>query len=301
MKIFFYSKINDRLWGGGNQFLKMLKNQFVHHGYYENNPEKADVLLFNSYQDSLALIKSFFIYRRKKIIYRLGPILSLHRRGFKWKFVDFFVVQVANIFADLVIFQSDWSYRKSLKFGFHNKNFVVITNTVDTSIFYKKQFINKENNDPINLIYTSWSSNENKGFKYLDFLDKNLDFNKFKMVFIGNSPLAFENIKIIQPLSSKELSEKLRMSDIYISPTKYDACSNALLEGLSSGLPAVALRSGGNQEIVKNGGELFENEHELISQINKVSNNLVSYYENIYIKSPEEVYQEYMDAILKIK
>lgn len=301
MKIYFYSKINDRSWGGGNQFLKMLKNQFIHHGYYENNPEKADVLLFNSYQDSLALIKIFFIYRRKKIIYRLGPILSLHRRGLKWKCVDFFVICIANIFADLVIFQSEWSYHKSLKFGFHNKNFVVITNTVDNSIFYKKQYVPKEDNEHINLIYTSWSSNENKGFKYLDFLDKNLDFKKFKMVFIGNSPFAFNNIKIIKPLSSKELSEELRMSDIYISPTKDDACSNALLEGLASGLPAVALLSGGNQEIVKNGGELFKNEQELISQIDKVSNNLFSYYENIYVKKPEDVYQEYMDAILKIK
>ena len=72
----------------------------------------------------------------------------------------------------------------------------VIYNAVDNKIFFRG---NKEKiNYPIKLIYDSWSSNIKKGFNYLKFLDENLDFAKFEMKFIGNSPFTFKNIKIYQ-------------------------------------------------------------------------------------------------------
>ncbi len=94
-----------------------------------------------------------------------------------------------------------------------------------------------------------------------------------------------------------ELAAPLRESDIFVSPVEDDACSNALLEGLASGLPAVALNSGGNPEIISNAGELFRNEPELLAQIDKVAGNLAFYSNRISVKSIREVAGEYVAAI----
>ena len=49
-----------------------------------------------------------------------------------------------------------------------------------------------------------------KGFNYLSYIDKNLDFSKFEMSFIGNTPIKFKNIKIFRPMSPKNLQKKLK-------------------------------------------------------------------------------------------
>ena len=48
MKIHILYLFKDGPWGGGNQFLKALRNEFIKMNFYEEIPEKADVILFNS-------------------------------------------------------------------------------------------------------------------------------------------------------------------------------------------------------------------------------------------------------------
>lgn len=297
MKININSKTRESVWGGGNQFLKALRVEIINAGFYAESLNDADAVLFNGYQEILSLIKFWFIRGNRKIIYRLGPVMSLHRKAFKWKIVDYVMVWIANLLADAVIFQSKWSYMEALKFGFSkNKKYAVVLNAVDDLIFYSKEFKEKNHGEKIKLIYTSWSTNEKKGFQYLKFLDENLDFNKYEMTFVGNSPFKFKNIKMIEAMPSQGLSLELRKNDIFISPVKDDACSNALIEALASGLPAVCLKSGGNPEIVGLAGELFTDKLELIPAIENVSENLSFYRNNISIKSLKDVALEYLSV-----
>ena len=296
MKINIYSKLVAGAWGGGNQFLKALKAEFIKQGIYADSKTEADAVIFNSYQDLWPLIKCWFINRKSKIVYRLGPVFYLHR-GLKWKIIDKLVIYVANMFADLIIFQSKWSYEQALKLSFSkNKKYFIIPNAVDGEIFFQNQTVKVKTNK-INLIYTSWSANPNKGFSYLNFLDKNLNFNKFQMKFIGNSPVSFKNIEILKPLPSRELADELRQADIFISPAKDDACSNAILEALACGLPVVALNSGSNGELIGKAGVLFDDNEGLLSALEVVSSDIELYKHNIVIKDIKTVSNEYLLAI----
>ncbi len=297
MKINIHAKLKNGAWGGGNQFLKALAGEFERVGVWAEE-KNSDVVLFNGYQDLIAIMRHFIFHKKQKNVYRLGPILSLHRSGFRWILIDTLVVMFANIFPNLVVFQSKWSHDQAVRFGLSkNKKFSILGNSVDSNIFNKKEFKEKIPGEKIKLVYTSWSSNMKKGFKYLKFLDENLDFSRYEFTFIGNSPFEFKNIKSLKPLPSGELGEKIRESDIFVSPVEDDACSNALIEGLASGLPAVALNSGGNSEIVANGGELFDSNQVLLTQIDKVAENLKSYYDAIRVKTIDEIAGEYVKAI----
>lgn len=300
MKINIAYNLKGGPWGGANQFLKALQKKFFENGNYSENIKESDVILFNSYNDLIIILKNRILHPKKKIVFRLGPVFSTYRKGFRWKFIDKVTVVFANLFVDLIIFQSNWSYIKAKELGlWKSKKYAVILNAVDPNVFYKKEF-NQNSGAKIKLVYSSWSANMKKGFSYLKFLDENLDFSKYEMTFIGNSPFEFKNIKHIKALPSDELAAKLRESDIFLSPVEDDACSNALLEGLASGLPAVALDSGGNKELVKSGGEMFVNKDDILNAIDKVAENLKYYYDNIKVKDIDEITKEYISAIESI-
>ena len=111
----------------------------------------------------------------------------------------------------------------------------------------------------INIVASSWSSNPKKGFNYLYFLDENLNFDNFKITFIGNSPLKFKNIKMLPPLKSRKLSKILRQNEYFLTASVNDPCSNSLLEAINCGLKPVYLDSGGHKEIANNRGIKFRN------------------------------------------
>jgi glycosyltransferase involved in cell wall biosynthesis len=296
MKIVIHTALRDRAWGGGNQFLKVLKKNLESRGVY-GEATSADVSIFNSYQDLVALIQSFFFHTGIKRVYRLGPIFSLHRKGWKWRLIDRVMIFCANFFASSVVFQSKWSYEEACRRGFAvSKPSAVIHNAVDGTIFYPKSR-SLIAGAKIRLIYTSWSTNNNKGFEYLQYLDTHLDFEKYEMTFIGNTPTDYKNIKICAPLESAKLADQLRVHDIFISPTKDDACSNAILEALACGLPVVALNSGANRELVKDGGELYMDEASLLYAIDRVAQNQAYYTSRISIETIEQVTDRYLALI----
>lgn len=154
-----------------------------------------------------------------------------------------------KLFVDGIIFQSNWRKKNNKKyFGISTKYETVVRNAPDNKIFNKvgKKVFNPK--EKIKLIATSWSSNWRKGFDIYKFLDENLDFSKYEMTFVGNSPIIFKNIKWIKPVPSKKLAEILKQNDVYITASQNDPCSNSLIEALSCGVPAVALNDGGHPE-----------------------------------------------------
>ena len=294
MKVFINYKIISSPHGGGNSFLSALIKWFDKNNFLAPSFLDADIVLFNSHHQVEKL------YEMKK----LKPSLKFANRldgpqTWKTKDVDEKVFFYNNQFANGTIFQSHYSLNSTIAEGFKFVYpFTIIPNAVDKDIFYPPT--NKQQNNKIRIIASSWSDNWSKGFKYYQFLDTNLDFNKYEMFFVGRSPTTFKNIKHIQALPSVELGNFLRTGDCYISAPENDPASNALGEALACGLPSAYLHSGGHPEIVKEAGEGFKNETECLSAIGKISGAIKYYSSLIDIPTMDEIGNKYIEFFKKI-
>ena len=281
--------------GGGNQFLKTLKRYFVNKRVYVEDPRLADVLLVNS-KDYLKEASEF---NTRKRIHRIDGIFKMYR-GEEHYNLDLQVYDFARKYADGVIFQSEWSREQSKKNGMSDSNIeTVIFNCADDKYFNIQNKFNNQNGKT-RLITSSWSSNWKKGFKIYEFLDRNLDFNKYEYVFVGRSPIQFKNIQMKGVMSSKQLAEELKKSDIFVTATENDACSNSVVEALSCGLAVIGKNSGGTPEIIKGRGDLFSDFSDVIQNIDGLSEKVKKKKHNIKAPSVDSVGKKYYDFIKKV-
>lgn len=281
--------------GGGNQFLKALKQYFEKKNTYCDDVNKADAIVFNSHHKLKYSLNLKQKYPKKLFIHRIDGPITLTRDTENF---DYELYQFNNYIADATIFQSEWSKQQNYKLGLSKQQFeTTIINAPDISIFNKTDKQKFKSSGKIKIIATSWSPNIKKGFDVYKWLDNNLDFNKYEMTFCGNSPLEFKNIKHIQPLPSNELAKQLKQHDIYITATQKDACSNSLIEAMHCGLPAIALNDGGNPEIIKKGGELFNKKEEIPLLIKKIEEKYTFYTNNINLNNIEKTANMYFNFI----
>lgn len=270
-------------YGGANQFLKALKVAFEASGNYTDSIKNADVILFNASPVAYKHLVTKCLnikrkYPNKYFFMRMdGPIHISRKNDFHY---DEAFYLFDNLMADGTIFQSNWSKNNCLNTGMSlNKNNKVILNGVNPNIFYKKT---KESaKKKLKIIASSWSNNFRKGFMVYKWLDANLDFEQYQMTFIGNSPIPFQNISHQPPIHSSKLADVLRENHIYLTASMNDPCSNALIEALSCGLPALAFKDGGHPEILKTGGELFVDKDEIIPLLEKIKENYRFYSNQI--------------------
>jgi len=297
-KIHILYKFIEGPWGGGNQFLHALRGYFRKTGVYAEKPEDAKVILFNSYPfgNEHLFDLAFKLKQRepdKILIHRVnGPISYI--RG-KDEIVDRIILRFNSYLADGTVFQSNWSREKNYEIGAARSPYeTVIINAPDAKIFNPKPQSSLEGRK-IRLIATSWSANIRKGFDIYDYLDENLDFNRYEMTFIGNSPIEFKNINWIRAIPNPKLAKELKKHDIYIIASKSDPCSNALLEALHCGLPAVARKDGGHTELVGKAGVLFEDGEGALKAIDEVSQHYEHYQQQINLPTLDEAGQKYYE------
>lgn len=288
-------------WGGGNQFLKALKNQMIMKGCYEKNPKLAQCILFNAHHNYENVINLKLKYQKKIFIHRIdGPEILSRSYAFK---LDRLIYELNYLLADGTVFQSKWSKENNFLNGWRKTPYItVINNAPDKKIFYPLN--NKTQKDRKNencaLIAISWAITKNKNFELYRYLDENLNFNEYSMKFVGNTPIIFKNIEQIKPVSSLKLANLIRESDIYISGGLNECCSNSLLEALNCGLPSVVINSGSNKEILNNGGELFNTFEECLEKIKLVRDNYKKYKNNIKLQDIEKISEKYINFIEKI-
>lgn len=291
-------KFPEGPWGGGNQVLKALRNHFRKKGFYSESAEDADVILFNSYPFGSEYMFDLVFKLKKRhpnkiLIHRVdGPISHLRGKG---KILDEIIFEFNNLFSDGTIFQSNWSRQKNNALGMLKSPYeTIIMNAPDPGIFNFKD-TQSFNNKEIKLIATSWSGNIRKGFDIYKFLDEHLDYDKFKMTFVGNSPIEFKNIRWIKPVPSEKLATILKGHDIFITASRNDPCSNSLIEAIHCGLPAVAINDGGHPEIIGDAGEFFENESDVIAAIEKVAKEYKHYQAQINPPAFDEIGHNYYE------
>ncbi|MFX0076381.1 MAG: hypothetical protein ACFE96_13130 [Candidatus Hermodarchaeota archaeon] len=209
IKVHILFKFTSGAFGGGNQFLKALRDYFREKDVYVENPEDADVILFNSNRSSLRTLRKKLYYlkfKKNKILTNRvdGPFSKREKKNY---IRDVFVIKINDIFMDGIIYQSNWSFEGMNNIKQLRKPVTVIHNAPDNEIFYPPQK-KKTDGERIRLIANSWSISHNvKGFDTYKFLDNNLDFSKYEMTFVGRSPIEFKNINYLEPVESKKMAD----------------------------------------------------------------------------------------------
>ena len=299
MKIYILYKTKNTPTGGGNQFLKAIRDYFIKIDCYAQDINESDIILYNSHQFVFELLKVKRKFPDKLFIHRIdGPMRLYNTMSDKR---DLIVNIINKYIADGTIFQSSWSKEKNYYLGMQKNNYeTTILNAPNPDIFNKDGKIEFNKNRKIKLIATSWSSNWKKGFETYKWLDENLDFDTYKFTFVGNSPVEFKNIIKKEPMDSNDLAKELKQHDIFITASQKDPCSNSLIEALHCGLPAIGLNDGGHTEIISNGGEVFDTKEEILEKLDKIVDNYEQYQKNITLPTLDEIGREYYNFLQTI-
>jgi len=294
LHIFF--PITEGPYGGANQFFKALREALRRRGRYAEEVTQARVVLFNSHHSIGAVLQMRRHLREAIFIHRIdGPMRVYNAPSDKR---DFVVELASRNAADATLFQSQWSRRTNLEWGWKGPPYwSLIRNSPDGTIF------NREGRPPppdaiggrkIRVLASSWSTNPQKGFDVYADLDRRLDLDRFDMTFVGNSPIRFGRISMHPPMDSRSLAAEMKRHDIYLSASRNETCSNAVNEALACGLPVVSIDSGGTPELVGEGGLLFENPAQIIACLETVAGRYRYYCEHIAVPTIEETAGRYL-------
>jgi glycosyltransferase involved in cell wall biosynthesis len=250
-----FHEFHEPPYGGGNQFLLALVGELLSRGLdVEVNRLSGGTpaCLYNSFNFDFARLRRFS-REGVRMVHRVDGPIGVYR-GFD----DGTDARIAaiNELADVTIVQSRYSLEKHRELGLELRNPVVVHNAVDPTVFHPSE--RREAHERLRVISTSWSSNPRKGGDILAWLDRNLDFGAFEVTFAGNTEQSFDRIRVVPPLPSADVADLLRAHDVYLATSRDDPCSNALLEGLSCGLPAIYLDSGSNAEVAGPYGVAYE-------------------------------------------
>jgi glycosyltransferase involved in cell wall biosynthesis len=244
--------------GGGHQFLRALIGELERRGLtIEHNriSRGTGVCLFNSFNFDFRRLRRF-ARSDVRFVHRVdGPIATY--RGFD-DGTDVCIAEINAALADSTIVQSRYSLDAHRSLGIDLVGPHLISNTVDPAIFHPPGTREPLAGRRVRVIATSWSDNPNKGSDVVTWLDANLDHERYELTFAGRTSETFEHVRTLGSLPTESVADELRRSDLYLAPSRNDPCSNALLEALACGLPAVFRASGGHPELVGDAGVAFE-------------------------------------------
>jgi glycosyltransferase involved in cell wall biosynthesis len=288
-------------YGGGNQFMLALRKALLKRGISvrENElNEDIDAFILNSIHFDVDRFLEFSRKHKLNVIHRIdGPIFLI--RGFDRE-KDELCYRLNAQFASATVLQSAWCYQHIVEMGYKPLTPVVIHNAVDSEIFHSTGRIPFDPNRKTRLISSSWSNNPRKGGPIYKWIEEHLDWDRYEYTFVGNASEKFSRAKYVPPVSSEELAEILRQHDIYITASQNDPCSNALIEAMACGLPALYLNDGGHPELVGCGGLPFESESEILAQLDKLTDNYQMYQRLIAVSSMDDVAEKYLTLIQEV-
>ena len=260
--------------GGGHQFLRALLSELERRGLtVEVNRISAGTgaCLFNSFNFDFRRLRRF-ARDDVRFVHRVdGPIATY--RGFD-DGTDARIAEINREIADATIVQSRYSRDAHLALGIDLVDPRLISNTADPSIFHAPAEREPLGGRRVRVIATSWSDNPNKGAEVIAWLDRHLDHARYELTFAGRTDETFEQVRVLGPIASEPLAAELRRSDVYLAPSRNDPCSNALLEALASGLPAVFRASGGHPELVGDAGVAFDEPEEIVDALERLVSEL---------------------------
>jgi glycosyltransferase involved in cell wall biosynthesis len=284
--------------GGGHQFLRALVRELEARGLsieQDRISGATPACLFNSFNFDFQRLGRF-AGRGARMVHRVDGPIGVYR-GFD-DGTDARIAEINAALAYATIFQSEFSLAKHRELGFELREPVVIPNAVDPAIFHPPTGREPQDGRKVRVVASSWSDNPRKGVGALEWLDRNLDPDRFELTFAGRAPAThFERIRAVGPLGSSALAELLRTQDIYIAPSWDDPCSNALLEALACGLPAAYRDSGGHPELVGAAGVPFHEDGDVGAAIERLVSEIDARRAAIETSSISEVADRYLEVL----
>jgi len=285
--------------GGGNQTLRAVTAEFERRGLRVGNnavSPSTRAVLFNSFNFDLGRLE--LLAQRvggARMVHRVGAVTSLYR-GFD-DGTDAYVADVNARLAHATLAISHATVEMYRSIGIELVDPHVVYNACDPRIFNAEGRESFSRNRKTRLISSSWSDNPRKGGPIYEWLEDNLDWGRYEFTFVGNSSTRFKRIRHIPPVPSSELATLLRAHDVFVTATEHDAYSNALVEALSCGLPAVYLDSGGSAEAVKDAGFGFHDREELPAALDRLVDEYEDRKERIDLPSLEEIADGYLEVL----
>jgi glycosyltransferase involved in cell wall biosynthesis len=284
-------------YGGGNQFLLALVRELEGRGLsVEANRLSGNTptCLFNSFNFDFQRLRRF-AREGARMVHRVDGPIGVYR-GFD-DGTDTRIVEVNRELAQATILQSNYSLASHRELGLDLRDPIVIQNAADPAIFHPPSVREPLNGRRVRVIATSWSDNPRKGADALEWLDRNLDHDRYELTFAGRTHSRFRRINVVGPLASNPLANLLREHDAYIAASRDDPCSNALIEALTCGLPAAFLRSGGHPELVGEAGVGFDDPEELPAALSQLASELDRRRAAIRVPSLSDVADRYLEVL----
>jgi len=282
-------------YGGGNQFMLALRNAFMRRGVrvLTNQVGGAiDGYVFDSLWFNHKLLDKLARLNRPRVAHRIDGPIHLYRG--KDKELDDRIFEINKLFATTTVVQSLFTLERLFSIGYRPVNPVVVHNGSDSTIFNREGRISFDTGRKVRLISTSWSNNPRKGGDVYKWLDDKLDWSRYSYSFVGRTSVDFKHLQKFDAVPSEALATHLKANDIYITASQNDPCSNALIEALSCGLPAIYLRSGGHPELVGMGGLGFDEPEEIPALLECLVDQYLSFQSCIQVQSVDHVAEAYL-------
>lgn len=289
-------------WGGGNLFVKGMSELLSskgHEVFYDLVPNIDYIIMIDPRPSSYGIdANDIFNYRHKnpktKILHRINECDK--RKGSSG--LDEILLQCAEL-SDDVVFISQWLQEYFKKKGYQGKS-SVIYNGCNTKDFTPDE--DTKNLNEIHLVTHHWSNNILKGYDFYKELDDECVKNNWKFTFIGrfNETIKTKNIKMIGPHTGKELAEKIKLGNIYLTASKWEPCGMHHIEAAACGLPILYHEDGGGiNEGCERYGESFRTIDEFKNKLTKIVENYEDYQGSIrkYDLSIEKCCQAYLSLM----
>jgi L-malate glycosyltransferase len=155
--------------------------------------------------------------------------------------------------------------QKLLAAGYPERRIQMIPNAVDVSLFDRIERKPPHPDRPLRVIYVG-RLQPVKGVAVLVAAWRYVQaaIPAARLVLVGDGPLRGELERQIDTLGirssvelpgrSSEVPRLLRTADVYVQPSFQEGLPNSVLEAMSAGLPIVATRVSGNEDLVREGG-----------------------------------------------
>ncbi len=283
-------------YGGSNQFLLALRGELRRRGLSvgERIGCRTRACLLNAYlfdEDRIRRVDR----ARCRVVHRVDGPITVYRGLDDGS--DERIRRLNEELADVTVVQSRYSLEAHGALGIELRDPVVIPNAVDPAIFHPPRERAPLDGRRVRLISTSWSDNPNKGALVYRELERRLDWSRFEYTFVGRSPVAFERIRVVPPVDSREIAHLQRAHDVFVFASLHESCSNALLEALACGLPALYVDSGANTEVVGEAGLPFREGDDLPALLDRLVDEYEDRRARISTPSLAEVTNRYLEVM----
>ncbi len=301
LRVGFWHEFHKPPYGGGNQFMMALKRGMERLGVSvrcNSTSSLIDVHLCNSAWFDADRLEHAGRSTKIRMIHRIDGPIGTYRGGDMAEDDQIYALNAR--FAGATVMQSASCLRKTLELGYRPNHPVIIHNAVDERIFFRPRAPRANRQGKLQLIATAWSDNPRKGGPFYKQLESLIDWNRFDFTFVGRTQERFSRIRHIPALPSVKLATLLRSSDVYVTASRNESCSNALLEALTCGLPALYLDDGSNGELVGQGGLPFNDEHDFLQSLDRMNDAYEAFRSCAWAESMGAIARRYVDLCLAV-